>query len=142
VSKRQKILAIIVGAIAVIVAVVLFIGNSMASSNDLSTSPQVTESPQSLTDDNARFLESALNSFEKSEQAKALIPGLRNGEWSDTAVLPKGAKLTIEQETFTIDEDGYAQVDATVSGSIDVSFTVGLVSIDGRWLIYATEQKR
>ena len=139
--KHKLILAISIGLIAILVIVVLINGTSVSTDNSPS-SQQVTQGSQSFTDDDSRFLESALSSSEKSEQAKALIPGLRDGEWSSVAVLPEGTKLTIQQNTFIVDEDGYAQVEAAVSGPISATFIVGLVSVDGQWLIYATEQKR
>jgi hypothetical protein len=142
VSKKQKIFLAILGALTVLVAVVLLISNTFAAStHDDTLSQQTTQAARSFTVDDARFLESTLSSSEKDEQAKALVPGLRDAEWSSGAVLPSGAKLTIQQATFVVDQDGYAQVDAVISGTVSATFVVGLVLVDGQWLIYATEQK-
>jgi hypothetical protein len=142
VNRKHKLILAISTVLVAILVIVVLINSTSASTSDSPLSQQVTQGSQSFTDDDSRFLESALSSSEKSEQAKALIPGLRDGEWSSAAVLPEGTKLTIQQDTFVVDEEGYAQVEATVSGSISATFIVGLVLVDGQWLIYTTEQKR
>ena len=140
-NKKKLVITALGLLLTVAIIVVVLVMNTIRSTVDDPLFQQEAGEAKSLTNDNARFLEQALSSSEKSEQAKALIPGLRDGEWSSNAVLPKGASLTIRQDTFVVDQDGYAQVDAVIDGSVSTVFIVGLVSIDGQWLIYATEQK-
>lgn len=96
----------------------------------------------SITEANARNLERALTSLSKDEQTKMIVPELRQGEWSPTTALPKGAILTIDHSSFKVDESGGGSVNAVVTGTVEGEFVLHLRYVDGQWLISSTEQKR
>ncbi|HET8883845.1 MAG TPA: hypothetical protein VFM68_00035 [Candidatus Saccharimonadales bacterium] len=95
-----------------------------------------------LNADDVKSLENALNSTDRFEQERALVPALRNGEWTSSAVLPEGASLQVDRDTFKISENGYGQVRASVTGSVEAEFVLYLKSVNQEWLIYMTETKR
>lgn len=143
--KKQQIVVIGVLLIGLLIAgvVIMQIANSRNGENvGIMPTPQVSESPVAFTDTNAIILEVALNSTDKSRQANALVPELRDGEWEESGLLPDGATLTISNDTFVVDEQGFGRVDAKISGSVEAEFIIHMMVIDGQWLIYTTEQKR
>ncbi|MDB5186902.1 MAG: hypothetical protein JWM07_374 [Candidatus Saccharibacteria bacterium] len=137
--KRKMLFAFFCAVIIIAAAIFFFVSNNTTLSED-PLPAQTTQAP-SLTSENAQALERLLGSSDKNEQAQALAPGLRDGEWASNEVLPDGATLTIQHDTFTVDADGYGQVDAVVGGTLDARFILGLVFINDQWLIYTTEQK-
>jgi hypothetical protein len=124
--------------------------NDTPSSSPIQTTPTEAAKPTAtpsgqptaLAPDNVQLLESKLANSDKTEQALALIPNLRNGKWSSAAVLPAGSTLTIDQKTFSVASNGYATVTASVTGSVQGKFVLHLAVVDGQWLIYQLEQKR
>lgn len=94
-----------------------------------------------LTVQNTAFLQQSLNSPDKAVQAKVLAPQLRDGEWDAAALLPDGARLTVNRSTFTVDQNGVGSVDASVSGSVTARFVLLLTFVDDQWLLVSTIQK-
>jgi hypothetical protein len=147
-SRKRVIVGIVVLTIAIAALMTVLMwprsggetNNNVVASTQQQTSRSQSE-PLPFTDANARMLEVALNSKEKAEQVKALIPQLRQGDWQSSAVLPQGATLTIDQTSFTRDGDDYGSVNATASGSVQATFILHLVPVNDQWLISSTEHK-
>jgi hypothetical protein len=117
-------------------------GSQNAASSSASATRNTVDTPP-ITEANARNLERALTSSNKDEQASALVPEIRQGEWSSTTALPKGAVLTIDHSSFKTDGSGNGSVNAVVSGTVEGEFVLHLrYVINGQWLISSTEQKR
>lgn len=91
-----------------------------------------------LTVQNALFLQQSPNSADRAAQAKALAPQLRGGEWDAAALLPSGVRLTVDQSTFAVDQNG----NASVSGSVTAQFVLLLSFVDNQWLLVSTVQSR
>lgn len=140
-TKLAVLVSAIVLAFAVAGGVIWMSGFGRGGGNTSSSADQSITAPV-FTDANADMLEAALSSSGKTEQAKALTPDLRTGEWSAEEVMPEGAILTIDRGSFAVNEGGYGSVTATVSGTVEGEFILHLVPIDGQWLVYMTEQKR
>lgn len=110
------------------------------SADENSVSP--TDNESTFTQANATMLEKAMESRDKDEQAKALIPALRGGSWKPSDVLPDGARIKINRASFKPSVNGEATVDATVSGSVQAELVLSLVFVNDKdWLISTTKQK-
>jgi len=105
--------------------------------------PTVTPSskPTTLAPENTQLLESKLVSSSKTEQVLALVPSMREGKWSSAAVLPAGSTLTIDRESFSVADNGFATANATVTGPMQGKFILHLALVGDQWLIYRTEKK-
>lgn len=131
--NRNRVITGIVLVVIVGVAVTVFaLHNSGA--HDVAALP----TPSPFTTANAQTLETALGSRNQAVQAKALIPGLRQGDWQPNEVLPQGATLKIDQSSFKQDGNE-ASVTATVTGKAQGTFVLRLMLVDGQWLISSTE---
>lgn len=142
INKRRKIIFILAAMVVFIISIVIvysLFSDDGAQSEVLQ--PQ-TNDTLVLNADDVKSLENALNSTDRFEQERALVPALRNGEWTSSAVLPEGASLQVDRDTFKISENGYGQVRASVTGSVEAEFVLYLKSVNQEWLIYMTETKR
>jgi hypothetical protein len=144
--NRNRVFAATVAVIAVLAVGAFFYLSQQSGSQDTvsssaSAARNTVDTPP-ITEVNARNLERALVSSNKDEQSKALVPEIRQGEWSSTTALPKGAILTIDHPSFKTDGSGNGSVNAVVTGTVEGEFVLHLRYVDGQWLISSTEQKR
>ena len=144
-KKRWMLLgaALVLAVVSAAVTIMLLRSNE-STQQESGPSPTVASAPKeephsTISESNIELLETGLNSSDRSEQEKALAPELRSGEWSPEGLLPDGAVLTVNRDTFKADGD-MASVSAVVTGSIQAEFLLRLTLVDGVWLIFETQQ--
>lgn len=152
--KRWKMVAYVAASVVAVVIIaaltILALRSADTPKTDKPSARQVENKPAAsaskaleFDEENAQLLEKALNSSDKSEQSRGMVPAMRKGQWSSAKVLPDGATLKVDRETFTPADDGRsATVEADVTGSVEARFVLLLAPSGGQWLLYATQQTR
>lgn len=143
-SKTRKLLTIVIGlALAVAAGAVSFMLLHDGGSNRAENPGAVaTVTAEAFTEESAIYLEEKLNSQSKEEQALALVPMMRTGEWDSNALFPEGAVLQIDDTSFESNDEGSYTVQASVVRGEDVLGTYALyvvyVESENAWLIAGT----
>ncbi|HSW77844.1 MAG TPA: hypothetical protein VLG36_03540 [Candidatus Chromulinivoraceae bacterium] len=132
--RRGRVIVVAVLAVAILVTAGWFFYSR-------SQSPVNPALPSRLTESQVSFLESGLNSQDKSEQAKILTPPLRSGEWNPGGVRANGTTVKIDPSSFVADGLGGAHVNAKVSGLVSAEFVLTLAYIDGQWFLVTSTKK-
>jgi len=143
-SKTRKLLTIVIGlALAVAAGAVSFMLLHDGGSNRAENPDAVaTVAAEAFTEESAIYLEEKLNSQSKEEQALALVPMMRTGEWDSNALFPEGAILQIDDTSFEGNDEGSYTVQASIVRGEDVLGTYALyvvyVESENAWLIAGT----
>lgn len=132
----------IVAVTAIVVAAFIFLrDDEPRQSEDHDTS--AAETGAAFTEENAEYLEEKFNSPAKEEQALALVPTMRAGEWDSSALFPEGSILEIDHASFDRDGEGdiyTVQASAVLDGEAVETYTLYIVYVEPeeKWLVGGT----
>ncbi|MDN4489680.1 hypothetical protein QQX13_02425 [Demequina sp. SYSU T00068] len=137
--------AVACGVLAIVGVLVFFalrgdspsVAAASASPTPHATGPSASDAPL----DRLADLESGLVSQDPAEIEQWLAPDVAEAWQSEggTPLLAAGSTMSIDAATWT-ESDGFASVDATISGPEPMVSTLFLVDVDGRWLLAGTEE--
>ena len=136
-KMRKSLVAIGLAAVAVAIVIVVLLHDDSSDVQD--TEAVVTA--EVFTEEDAEYLEEKLNSPSKEEQALALVPMMRTGEWDGDSLFPEGSVLEIDHTSLEGDEKGHVVRSQVIQdGRVLDTYALYIVydESEGKWLIGGT----
>lgn len=138
-GKRYTLIVAAVFALVAVVLVAVFAGRSDSGDDSTGSEADSGGEPAVFDETRAREFEDVLLSRDPQRLGEVLVVE----EGQDLAViaseaLPPGLTLDIDESSFDPQGDGFAVVDATISGGRRKEITIFLVVRDGQWMMAGT----